>query len=516
MLPVSNPTKSYWIQAASSPLRDHRSTPDLPATCDVLIIGSGYTGSAIAYWLSQFTNEPLSMVMLEARDVCGGATGRNGGQLKPHFYATYPSWSKQHGSTAALSLIHHEAAHLDAFSALLEKERISDECSFVRTTSWDALMSQVEIERSMAGYDALMEAEGEEAVKDVQLLRGIEEAEKVTRIKGCLMAIGSPAGQIWPYKFVHALLRILLAQGSLNLQSHTPALAMSEPDFEGYTSVTTNRGMIRAKRVIHATNRWTSHLLPEFENVITPVRGTLAAIKPSKAYLAEPFKPTCGQRWDGVINNYFLQLPPPHNTLIVGGAKQVLVENPTCYLANDEEDQQIPGVEAYYRAWPKRDLIGWDPERETELQGGIQGGGLWTGILTASADSMPFVGPVPRKQGHYVCAGFHGHGMPRILLSAAHLAPLVLESLDVQMMTPSLVKPYPPLPLPFKLTAERLDRLGAAGAGEKVAGALREAQSFAGADHGKLALGKEGKAMTALDSSWGDAQEALVSSAVKA
>ena len=95
VLPVSNPTKSYWIQAASSPLRDHRSTPDLPATCDVLIIGSGYTGSAIAYWLSQvggvplstvvlaekicqFTNEPLSMVMLEARDVCGGATGRNG------------------------------------------------------------------------------------------------------------------------------------------------------------------------------------------------------------------------------------------------------------------------------------------------------------------------------------------------------------------------------------------------------------------------------------------------------
>ena len=57
-------------------------------------------------------------------------------------------------------------------------------------------MSQVEIERSMAGYDALMEAEGEEAVKDVQLLRGIEEAEKVTRIKGCLMAIGSPAGQM--------------------------------------------------------------------------------------------------------------------------------------------------------------------------------------------------------------------------------------------------------------------------------------------------------------------------------
>ena len=31
-------------------------------------------------------------------------------------------------------------------------------------------------------------------------------------------------------------------------------------------------------------------------------------------------------------------------------------------------------------------------------------------VLTASADAMPFVGPMPGKDGHYVCAGFHGHG----------------------------------------------------------------------------------------------------------
>ena len=57
-------------------------------------------------------------------------------------------------------------------------------------------MSQVEIERSMTGYDALLRVEGEEAVKDVAVRRGQEDAEKVTRIKGCLMAIGSPAGQM--------------------------------------------------------------------------------------------------------------------------------------------------------------------------------------------------------------------------------------------------------------------------------------------------------------------------------
>ena len=106
--------------------------------------------------------------------------------------------------------------------------------------------------------------------------------------------------------------------------------------------------------------------------------------------------------------------------------------------------------------------------------------------------------------------------MPRILLSAAHLAPLILQSLNLSTKMPDLVEPYPPLPLPFKLTAERLDRLGAASLREKIAGALHEAQSLPVANGGDVELGKEGKALTALDSSWGDAQEALASLPVKA
>jgi hypothetical protein len=51
VLPISNPTKSYWIEAAKSPLRDFRSTVDLPQETDVVIMGSGYTGATTAYWL---------------------------------------------------------------------------------------------------------------------------------------------------------------------------------------------------------------------------------------------------------------------------------------------------------------------------------------------------------------------------------------------------------------------------------------------------------------------------------
>jgi hypothetical protein len=49
--------------------------------------------------------------------------------------------------------------------------------------------------------------------------------------------------------------------------------------------------------------------------------------------------------------------------------------------------------------------------------------------------------------------------MPRVLLSAAHIAPLILDDLNVKYTAPSLVVPYPPLPKPFLATAERISSL---------------------------------------------------------
>jgi len=51
VLPMDNPTKSYWIEGAESPMRNFRSTDQLPKEADVVIIGSGYTGATSAYWL---------------------------------------------------------------------------------------------------------------------------------------------------------------------------------------------------------------------------------------------------------------------------------------------------------------------------------------------------------------------------------------------------------------------------------------------------------------------------------
>jgi len=81
-LPRSNPTKSSW-QIPPDPLHNFRSTDSLPTSLlDIVIIGSGLSGTSTAWHLLHGDTTPPtsrhSVLMLEAREVCSGATGRNG------------------------------------------------------------------------------------------------------------------------------------------------------------------------------------------------------------------------------------------------------------------------------------------------------------------------------------------------------------------------------------------------------------------------------------------------------
>ena len=64
VLPASNPTKSYWIEAAESPLRHYRSTETLPESVDVVIVGAGYAGAATAYWIHKVCGLHLRVVQI--------------------------------------------------------------------------------------------------------------------------------------------------------------------------------------------------------------------------------------------------------------------------------------------------------------------------------------------------------------------------------------------------------------------------------------------------------------------
>ncbi|KAF9881472.1 FAD dependent oxidoreductase [Colletotrichum karsti] len=470
VLPISNPTKSYWIEGAESPLRNFRSTEELPKETDIVIVGSGYAGTTTAYWLHKFTEKSEQkprVLMLEARDICGSSTGRNGGQLRPHAYSRYTPWAQRFGPKVAMDLIKHEMAHLPAFRELMSAEGVTEEVCLKFGETFDAAMSDEAWTRLKGCYEAMKKDHGEDddVVKVCRLIEDPKAAEEFTQMKGCLGAVVHPAGQVWPYKFVHALLRILLEAGNLNLQAHTPAESVSERDSEGWFTVKTPRGDVRTKTVVHTTNRWASHLLPEFSNLIFSDRATLASIKAPEGFI----KHTGAQHWDSNVNNYHLQLPPPYNNIILGGARQLLSHFPEKCDLNDEEDKQFEGVPEFFKSWPASDVVGWQGSNPAELAKDDNEGGVWTGVDSMSIDSFPFVGAIPARDGHFVAAGFSGHGMPRILLSTAHITPLILDSLGAKYSAPAMVAPFPPLPEPFHASAERVSSLQKVDAAAKFA-----------------------------------------------
>lgn len=80
-IPIPNPCTPYWT-IPPSPISSYGSDEDLPDYADVVVIGSGITGTSFVRTLldedlkANRNGPPLKVVMLEARDTCSGATAR--------------------------------------------------------------------------------------------------------------------------------------------------------------------------------------------------------------------------------------------------------------------------------------------------------------------------------------------------------------------------------------------------------------------------------------------------------
>lgn len=70
--------KSFW-RANPGTLDNHRSTAQLPEECDIVVVGAGYSAAAlVTHIIAQAKGNLPSILVLEARQLCSGATGRNG------------------------------------------------------------------------------------------------------------------------------------------------------------------------------------------------------------------------------------------------------------------------------------------------------------------------------------------------------------------------------------------------------------------------------------------------------
>lgn len=383
-VPVPNPTKSFW-RTELDPLDSHRSTPELPAECDIVIIGAGYAGAALAHYLFSENPTPPSVVILEAREACSGATARNGGHLKPDVYYNLPRYIKKYGVRAAVEVAAFEAAQVLAVKALVEEEKI--DCDFALTRACDVILHEGLARETDAAF-------GELAASGVADLRDVHhtprrDAERVSGVKGALSCFTFTAGHVWPYKLVMHMLRGAVRRGA-NLQTRTPVAGIADAPRPGdgrWLVATEARGTIAANKVLLATNAYTARLAPQFRDHIVPVRGMCSRIVVPEGSVAPFLSQTYSVRYGPGLYDYLI--PRGDGSIIVGGAKPRFWADREHWYHVSDDSRLIEPAREHFDGLMQRTFIGWE-------NSGAYPEKIWTGSKCKSdPDSNPLLTCLP-------------------------------------------------------------------------------------------------------------------------
>lgn len=444
-LPVPNSTLSYWHKDPSKKLTGYRSTPELPSEADTIIIGTGMTGSFAARFLKE--HSPASrLVVLEAREACWGATGRNGGHCQPFLYDTSEEVARFELETYSFlqDFIAREEVACDWRSVQGVHAMLSQDVFDAVVKAVPALRRRVP---DFADKIAIVSPEG--VVDGPEGGEGAEWASGLTleklrlrlpEVKGAI--VQKYAASLWPYRLVcHVLERLVAEHGpeEFNLQTNTPVTGLARGESGGLAgrwTVTTPRGTISAPRVLLATNAYTSRLLPAFSDLIVPVRGQVGALVPpgpravglDRSYVFFG-KLEEGEGPNTTRDEYLVQRPGPAGELILGGGRHAARG---MAVGEWRDDVIEPEVATWLRTElePVLSLQGGEGQQqqkeEERKEEGLKASMEWTGIMGYSRDHAPWIGGVPEAmgggEGLFMASGFNGHGMPRCALAGRGVA----------------------------------------------------------------------------------------------
>lgn len=316
-IPPTSSTASFWHSQPSSFLHNHRTTHDVPTDADIVIIGSGISGAMAARYLYEScSSPPPKIVMLEARQACWGATGRNGGHCKPNLYglSNLSELASYLGMEQLTKLITFQQLNLSLVKEYVDAEKV--DCDFRMTPSCDSYFSEDTFKLARESIAVLKKRLPHHAAKLKVVTRDTHEGRRIltneTRTPTAVGAVLFEAGSLWPYKLVAYILEKVITEGGMNLQTLTPALSVSKNtgDSKRKWTVITARGNVNTDKVIFATNAHTSHLLPAFRGHIYPVRGQMSALVPPKSMQDRPLTHTyalVGK--ESKMDQYLIQRP---------------------------------------------------------------------------------------------------------------------------------------------------------------------------------------------------------------
>jgi glycine/D-amino acid oxidase-like deaminating enzyme len=373
MIQSSDHAQSYYRASANAMPERPSLSADLSA--DVCVIGGGFTGVNTAIELAQ---RGLSVILLEARRIGWGASGRNGGQLIRGIGHDVSGFSKYVGEEGVRYL---ERAGID--SVALVGERIREHaidcdlrwgfCELANTPAQFAAFNAEQAHLATLGY-----------AHETRLVapRDMQQVVGSTVYAGGLVDMGS--GHLHPLNLVLGEAQVAESLG-VRIFEHSEVLELIHGDT---VQVRCAGGTVRAANLVLACNAHLEELEPRLSGKVLPAGSYIIATEPLSVELARELIPHNLALCDQKVGLDYYRLSADRR-LLFGGACH--------YSGRDPAD-----IAAYMQ--PKM-LKVFPQLANTAIE--FQ----WGGKIGITANRFPQVGRLKQYPNVFYAQGYSGHGL---------------------------------------------------------------------------------------------------------
>lgn len=407
MIPSSDHARSYYLASANA-------MPERPAlgadlSADVCVIGAGFTGVNTAIELAQ---RGLSVILLEARRIGWGASGRNGGQLIRGIGHDVSGFAKYVGEEGVRYL---ERAGIE--SVALVGERIRE-----HGIDCDLRWGFAELANTPAQFAAFKGEQDSLArlgyVHETRLVgpQDIRDVVDSTQYAGALVDMGS--GHLHPLNLVLGEAQVAESLG-VRIFEHTEVLELIHGDT---VQVRCAGGTVCAASLVLACNAHLEELEPRLSGKVLPAGSYIIATEPLSVAQANQLIPQNLALCDQKVGLDYYRLSADRR-LLFGGACH--------YSGRDPKD-----IAAYMQ--PKM-LKVFPQLADTAIA--FQ----WGGRIGITANRFPQVGRLKQYPNVFYAQGYSGHGLnvthwcARLLAEGIHAGHS--QGLDIFSQVPHMTFP---------------------------------------------------------------------------
>ena len=352
--------------------------PDLPALagdhdCDVCVVGGGFTGLSAALELAR---RGYDVVLLEAKRLGWGASGRNGGQIVSGYAADQAGLSARLGEATARRLwdLAEEAKAL--IRERVAAHRIACDLKWGYIFAANKARHMRELARTVEHWSHAYGYEG------LRLLdrAAIEARVGTTRYHGGLHDPGS--GHLHPLNYALGLAEAARAAGARLFEgSEVTAI-----EGGGRPSARTAAGRVRSRHLVLAGNAYMGPLAASMYRRIMPVASCIAATEPLDRAMAR-----------GLIRD----------DEAVADCNFILD-----YFRLSADRRMLFGGRASYSTLQRRDLADFMRRKMARVFPQLAGRRIdyaWGGNLGITLNRLPHLGRIGGET--YFAHGFSGHGV---------------------------------------------------------------------------------------------------------